>query len=102
MLRQVVPAGADRALVLALSPTCHFCNDSMPFYKQLLDQRNQKGSAVKVIAGRTALRARFGPVDVNLLGFRVTMAEVTVDGRLRTYATSGCARSPRSTSRSES
>jgi thioredoxin-related protein len=49
-LRQVVPAGTDRALVLALSPTCHFCNDSMPFYKQLLDQRNQKGSAVKVIA----------------------------------------------------
>jgi len=49
-LRQAVPAGTDRALVLALSPTCHFCNDSMPFYKQLLDQRNQKGSAVKVIA----------------------------------------------------
>jgi thioredoxin-related protein len=49
-LRRVMPAGADRALVLALSPTCHFCNDSMPFYKQLVDQRNQKGSAVKVIA----------------------------------------------------
>jgi thioredoxin-related protein len=49
-LRQVLPAGADRALVLAVSPTCHFCNESMPFYKQLMDQRNQKGSGVKVIA----------------------------------------------------
>jgi hypothetical protein len=36
-------------------------------------------AAVEVIAGRTALLARLGPVDVNLLGFRVTMAEVTVD-----------------------
>jgi thioredoxin-related protein len=49
-LRQVVPAGSDRAMVVALSPTCHFCNESMPFYKQLIDQRNQKGSGVKVIA----------------------------------------------------
>ncbi len=49
-LKAVVPAGADRALVVAVSPTCHFCDESMPFYKQLLDQRNQKGSAVKVIA----------------------------------------------------
>lgn len=49
-LRQVVPAGSDRAMVVALSPTCHFCNESMPFYKQLIDQRNQAGSGVKVIA----------------------------------------------------
>lgn len=49
-LRQVVPAGAERAMVVALSPTCHFCNESMPFYKQLIDQRNQSGSPVKVIA----------------------------------------------------
>lgn len=49
-LGQVVPAGAERALVVALSPTCHFCNESMPFYKRLVDERNQKGSKVKVIA----------------------------------------------------
>lgn len=49
-LKAVVPAGTDRALVVALSPTCHFCNESMPFYKQLIDQRNQKSSPVKVIA----------------------------------------------------
>jgi thioredoxin-related protein len=45
-----VPAGSQRALVVAVSPTCHFCNDSMPFYKRLIDERNQKGSQVKFVA----------------------------------------------------
>ena len=49
-LRAVVPAGSEKALVVALSPTCHFCNDSMPFYKQLMDKRNESNSPVKVIA----------------------------------------------------
>lgn len=49
-LRQVVPAGSQKALVVALSPTCGFCNESMPFYKRLIDERNQKGSGVKIIA----------------------------------------------------
>ncbi|HEX7184960.1 MAG TPA: hypothetical protein VF756_24245 [Thermoanaerobaculia bacterium] len=49
-LQKVVPAGSERALVVALSPTCHFCTESMPFYKKLVDQRNQAGSPVKVIA----------------------------------------------------
>ncbi len=49
-LKGAVPAGASRALVVAVSPTCHFCNDSLPFYKHLVDERNQKGSAVKFVA----------------------------------------------------
>lgn len=49
-LARVVPAGADRALVVALSPGCHFCDESMPFYKRLVEERNQKGSNVKVVA----------------------------------------------------
>jgi thioredoxin-related protein len=49
-LKAIVPAGSSRALVVAVSPTCHFCDESMPFYKQIIDQRNQKGSQVKVIA----------------------------------------------------
>jgi thioredoxin-related protein len=57
-LKAVVPAGSQRALVVALSPTCHFCNESMPFYKQLIDQRNQKGSTVKVIAAVPAEQAK--------------------------------------------
>ena len=57
-LKAVVPAGTDRALVVALSPTCHFCNESMPFYKQLIDQRNQKSSPVKVIAAVPAEQAK--------------------------------------------
>ena len=49
-LKQAVPAGSNRALVVAVSPPCHFCNDSLPFYKHLVDERNQKGSAVKFVA----------------------------------------------------
>lgn len=49
-LQKMVPAGSSRALVVALSPTCHYCNESFPFYKKLIDERNQKGSGVKVIA----------------------------------------------------
>jgi hypothetical protein len=65
-------------------------------------------AAVEIIGEPTALFARLGPIDVNLLGFWVTMAEVTVDAtgssaaRPRQFATPGCARSPRSTSWSES
>jgi len=49
-LKTVVPAGTSRALVVAVAPGCHFCNDSIPFYKNLIDQRNQKNSEVKFIA----------------------------------------------------
>jgi len=49
-LKAVVPAGAQKTLMVAVSPTCHFCNDSMPFYKRLIDERNQKGSQVKFVA----------------------------------------------------
>ncbi|HEX3529279.1 MAG TPA: hypothetical protein VH988_19655 [Thermoanaerobaculia bacterium] len=57
-LRGVVPAGSNTALVMALSPTCHFCNDSMPFYKQLVDKRNESKSTVKVIAAVPAAEAQ--------------------------------------------
>ena len=49
-LREVVPAGTDHALVVAVAPGCHFCTESMPFYKRLLDERNQKQSKTRVIA----------------------------------------------------
>jgi thioredoxin-related protein len=49
-LKAVVPAGSSRALVVAVQPGCHFCNDSLPFYKNLIDQRNQKDSKVKIVA----------------------------------------------------
>jgi thioredoxin-related protein len=57
-LRGVVPAGSNKALVVAISPTCHFCNDSMPFYKRLMEQRNESNSPVKVIAAVPAAAAQ--------------------------------------------
>ncbi len=63
-LKAVVPAGASRALVVAVQPGCHYCNDSMAFYKQLLDQRNQQASKVKFIA---AVPANDKPADAQKL-----------------------------------
>jgi len=59
-LAQVVPAGADRALVVAVAPTCHFCEESMPFYKRLVDERNQKGSQTRVVAALAQESAKAG------------------------------------------
>jgi hypothetical protein len=57
-LQAVLPAGSEKTLVMAVAPGCHFCDESLPFYKQLIDQRNQKGSAVKVIAAVPAEDAK--------------------------------------------
>jgi thioredoxin-related protein len=57
-LQAKLPAGADRTLVLAVSPQCHFCTESMPFYKRIVDERNQKGSAVKVVVAVPRPEAR--------------------------------------------
>ncbi|HVS00077.1 MAG TPA: hypothetical protein VMW27_25850 [Thermoanaerobaculia bacterium] len=59
VLKAALPQGSDRTLFVMLQPQCHFCNDSMPFYKRLLDERNQKGSQVKVVAavGRAEAQA---------------------------------------------
>jgi len=57
-IQQVLPAGTGKALVVAVQPGCHYCNDSMPFYKRLLDERNQKGSQVKFIAAVPADEAK--------------------------------------------
>jgi thioredoxin-related protein len=57
-IQQVLPAGTNKALVVAVQPGCHFCNDSMPFYKRLIDERNQKNSPVKFIAAVPADEAK--------------------------------------------
>jgi thioredoxin-related protein len=50
VLQAAVPTGADRALILAIAPNCHFCNESMDFYKQLIARRDSLKSPVKVVA----------------------------------------------------
>jgi len=57
-IQQVLPAGTNKALVVAVQPGCHYCNDSMPFYKRLLDERNQKNSPVKFFAAVPADEAK--------------------------------------------
>jgi hypothetical protein len=58
VLRDALPAGTGKALVLAVAPGCHFCNDSMGFYKQLVAKRDSAKSPVKVLAAVASPEAR--------------------------------------------
>jgi hypothetical protein len=59
--RQVQLPGADWqaapvSVLLQLSSTCHFCNESMPFYRQLIAARQSGAARVPVIvASRDAV-----------------------------------------------
>ena len=50
VLKDIVPAGADQALILALSPRCPYCEQSMEFYQRLVAQRNAAGVDLPIIA----------------------------------------------------
>ena len=39
ILKRTVPSGSSRALLLALSPQCGFCSQSIPFYRRLVAER---------------------------------------------------------------
>ena len=41
---------ATRTLVLALSTTCHYCNESAPFYKRLLAEQQASGNRTQMVA----------------------------------------------------
>ena len=41
-------ANQPKTLILALQTTCHFCNESAPFYKRLIE--NAKGKNIKLVA----------------------------------------------------
>ena len=52
--REVKLPGADwqaapYSVLMQLSSTCHFCNESMPFYKQLMAARQAQGTKMPVI-----------------------------------------------------
>lgn len=56
--REVKIPGADWqaapfSVLLQLSSTCHFCNESMPFYKQLVAARQTQAARVPVIVAST-------------------------------------------------
>jgi thiol-disulfide isomerase/thioredoxin len=59
--REVKLPGADWqaapiSVLLQISSTCHFCNESMPFYKQLMEARQAQAAKVPVIvASRDAV-----------------------------------------------
>lgn len=42
-------SSANKTLVLAISATCHFCKDSEPFYKDLLEKNHGRTNIVAVL-----------------------------------------------------
>lgn len=41
---------ADRTLVLFINSNCQFCTASMPFYRELIERRNQAKASVAIVA----------------------------------------------------
>jgi thiol-disulfide isomerase/thioredoxin len=39
----------DKTLVIAISSTCHFCQESQPFYRQLANMQGNKANLVAVL-----------------------------------------------------
>jgi hypothetical protein len=73
-VKPILPAGSTKTLVVAIAPTCHFCNESMPFYKSLMDERNKKSSPVKVVGAVPGAEAK------DPEGKHLADAGVTFDG----------------------
>ncbi len=58
--REVNLPGADWqaapfSVLLQISSTCHFCDESMPFYKQLISARQQAAKVPVIVASRDAV-----------------------------------------------
>jgi thioredoxin-related protein len=70
-LQAVLPSGEERVLVAAIAPGCHFCDESFPFYKTLIEQRNQKGSKVKFVTAVSG-EAQKEPEATKLTGAGIT------------------------------
>src|SRR5215813_4958926 len=40
-------ADSPKTILIAMNTQCHFCKDSLPFYKKLVEAKQQTGSAVR-------------------------------------------------------
>jgi thioredoxin-related protein len=43
-------SSSPQTLLIAISTTCHYCKESLPFYKQLADAQQQRGRATHIVA----------------------------------------------------
>jgi hypothetical protein len=51
-ISQAVPVDfgvAERTAVIAVQEGCHFCEESMPFYRRLITERNRRKSDVRIV-----------------------------------------------------
>lgn len=49
-LAPIVSEDSDQTLILALSPACRFCNESLTFYRSLTDARDERHADVSILA----------------------------------------------------
>lgn len=57
-LAELVPNGADQALLVALSPDCHYCTESMPFYSRLLRETKERPTPLIALVSSAGERVR--------------------------------------------
>lgn len=75
----------DRTLILALNTGCHFCQESVPFYKRLPSHATQTGTGTQIVAifpNETDEARKFltaGNLEFQVLG-RQDFAKLGVEG----------------------
>jgi hypothetical protein len=68
---------APVSVVLQLSPTCHFCEESMPFYRKLAADRNGKGQLVPLVV---AAEGSGKAMEAELVQNRIPASKIVVIG----------------------
>lgn len=49
-LKELLPREAERSVVVALAPSCELCTESLPFYRELARELENRGNGVPLVA----------------------------------------------------
>ena len=76
-LENVDFAAQPKTVVLALQTTCHFCNESAPFYKRLIEEAKGKNIKFVAVFPTKVEDSEKHLAELGITGFEVKQAPIT-------------------------
>ena len=70
-------AGQPKTVVLALQTTCHFCNESAPFYKRLVEATKNKNIKIVAVFPQSIEEATAHLAQLGVSGVEVKQAPIS-------------------------
>lgn len=67
-----------KTIVLALQTTCHFCNDSAPFYKRLVEHAKNKNIKIVAVLPQSVEESTAHLTKLGLSGLEIKQAPISV------------------------